>query len=170
MSDVMTTLQLEMDVSFAKYLLALYSALIYEQEMGPFDSILAHEDLPEALRVLRDQVSRAGSYGNLGWSDEQCKWVEDFIAGSTESWRRPRPAEIELEEREHEPSDLLRARLARAVRERREEMGQSLSKLCQDSGVPQATISAIERGETMPRLDVALALCRALAMDINDLF
>lgn len=71
-------LQLEIDVSLAKYLLALYSALSWLGEPD-FDDLLIHQDLPIALLVIRDQLLMAESYENLEWDEKHNLFIESFV-------------------------------------------------------------------------------------------
>jgi len=45
----------------------------------------------------------------------------------------------------------------------------SQSQLAKISGVSQQTISGIEKGKNIPRLDIALAIAKALGISINEL-
>lgn len=56
------------------------------------------------------------------------------------------------------------------VRERREELGLSQADLARMAGVGQHTVSDIETGRHIPRVDVAVLIARALMRPVEELF
>lgn len=56
------------------------------------------------------------------------------------------------------------------VRERREELGLSQTELAQMAGVGQHTVSDMESGRHIPRVDVAILIARALMRPVEELF
>jgi len=56
------------------------------------------------------------------------------------------------------------------VRERREELGLSQTELARLAGVGQHTVSDIETGRHIPRVDVAILISRALKVPVEALF
>lgn len=56
------------------------------------------------------------------------------------------------------------------VRERREELGLSQVDLARMAGVGQHTVSDIETGRHIPRVDVAILIARALLRPVEELF
>ncbi|WP_251447131.1 helix-turn-helix transcriptional regulator [Vermiculatibacterium agrestimuris] len=56
------------------------------------------------------------------------------------------------------------------VRERREALGLSQAELATMAGVGQHTVSDIETGRHIPRVDVAIQIARALALPVEALF
>lgn len=62
------------------------------------------------------------------------------------------------------------ARFASNVREYREALGLSQEALARELGVSRQTIVNIERGQSEPRVLLALALAAALGAAITDLF
>lgn len=56
------------------------------------------------------------------------------------------------------------------VRERREALGLSQADLAKMAGVGQHTVSDIETGRHIPRVDVAILIARALMQPVEDLF
>lgn len=56
------------------------------------------------------------------------------------------------------------------VRERREALGLSQTELARMAGIGQHTVSDIETGRHIPRVDVAILLARALMQPVEDLF
>ena len=56
------------------------------------------------------------------------------------------------------------------VRERREALGLSQAELARMAGVGQHTISDIETGRHIPRVDVAILIARALLLPVEELF
>lgn len=56
------------------------------------------------------------------------------------------------------------------LKARRAENGWSQAQLQRASGVPQTTISAIERGVMIPTVTVAYALAKAIGCTIDELF
>lgn len=57
-----------------------------------------------------------------------------------------------------------------AVAERREELGMSQEELAAASKVSRQTISDIERGAHIPRLDTAMMIAAALGKGLEELF
>lgn len=56
------------------------------------------------------------------------------------------------------------------MRERREALGLSQADLAKMAGVGQHTVSDIETGRHIPRVDVAILIARALMQPVEDLF
>lgn len=56
------------------------------------------------------------------------------------------------------------------VKERREALGLSQTELARMAGVGQHTVSDIETGRHIPRVDVAILLARALMQPVEELF
>lgn len=56
------------------------------------------------------------------------------------------------------------------VRERREALGLSQTELARMAGVGQHTISDIETGRHIPRVDVAILIAHALLAPVEELF
>ncbi len=56
------------------------------------------------------------------------------------------------------------------VRERREELGLSQAELARMAGVGQHTVSDIETGRHIPRVDVAILIARSLMSPVEELF
>lgn len=56
------------------------------------------------------------------------------------------------------------------VKERRETLGLSQTELAQMAGVGQHTVSDIETGRHIPRVDVAILIARALMLPVEELF
>lgn len=56
------------------------------------------------------------------------------------------------------------------VRERREALGLSQIELARRAGVGQHTVSDIETGRYIPRVDVAILIARALMSPVEELF
>lgn len=60
--------------------------------------------------------------------------------------------------------------VGQALRDRRIELGLSQHELSRRTGVPQATLSDIERGKCYePRASVYVRLCDALALDCKNM-
>lgn len=56
------------------------------------------------------------------------------------------------------------------VAERRKELGMTQAELAQKAKVGQHTISDIETGRHIPKVDVAILICRVLGKAVEDLF
>lgn len=56
------------------------------------------------------------------------------------------------------------------VLERRRELGMTQEQVARAAGVGQHTVSDIERGLHVPRVDVAILISRALMRPVEDLF
>lgn len=56
------------------------------------------------------------------------------------------------------------------VRERREELGLSQVELARLAGVGQHTVSDMESGRHIPRVDVAILIARVLMRPVEELF
>lgn len=56
------------------------------------------------------------------------------------------------------------------VLERRKELGMTQMQLAKVAGVGQHTVSDIERGKHIPRVDVAILISKALYRRVEDLF
>lgn len=56
------------------------------------------------------------------------------------------------------------------VRERREAMGMAQAELAEKARVGQHTISDIETGRHVPKVDVAILVARALGRTVEELF
>ena len=56
------------------------------------------------------------------------------------------------------------------VKDRRGALGLSQAELARMAGVGQHTVSDIETGRHIPRVDVAILLARALMQPVEDLF
>lgn len=56
------------------------------------------------------------------------------------------------------------------VRERREALGLSQNELAVMAGIGQHTVSDIETGRHIPRVDVAILLARALMLPVEEVF
>lgn len=56
------------------------------------------------------------------------------------------------------------------VAERRKELGLSQQELATAAGVGQHTVSDIERGKHIPRVDVAILIAQALLRQVEELF
>lgn len=60
--------------------------------------------------------------------------------------------------------------MSNCVTERRKELGMSQEELARASNVSRQTISDIETGSHIPRLDTAMLICRALGRTVEELF
>ena len=58
------------------------------------------------------------------------------------------------------------AELGRVVRDRRNSVGMTQEDLASLTGIPQATLSKIERGAAPATFDTYLRLCHALGIDL----